>query len=60
MARQPAGSPKPRRTAEHLDRLPLRLIQIATDVLRREGRVTYIDQDWITLHLSLTPSPSRR
>ena len=59
--RKPPASSETQRTAEQASsRLPLRLIQIATDILRREGHVKHIDHGWITLHLSLTPSPKHR
>lgn len=33
--------------------LPLRLVEIATDVLMQQGRLTVIDRKWVDVHVIL-------
>lgn len=41
-----------------MDVLPITLLRIATDVLRAEGAIRYIDNEWIAINVYIQRSTS--
>lgn len=55
-----AGSPGDALRRRKMDMLPMRLVQIATDILINEGELEYVNRQWIDVHIRITPPHPNR